>query len=159
MLAYIVRRLLLMIPTLIGIMVINFTIVQFAPGGPVEQIIAQVTGTDVGATARIGGGLAASGTYKDGTWSVVMTRPLTTQTPDSDLQFEAGRFVPVSFFAWDGSNSETGPHHAMTTWYWLLLKPGATSRPIIFAILAAFLTFAILFWWGRSAARRARPDA
>ena len=56
MLAYIVRRLLLMIPTLIGIMVINFTIVQFAPGGPIEQIIAQVTGTDVGATARIGGG-------------------------------------------------------------------------------------------------------
>ncbi len=55
MLAYIIRRLLLIIPTLIGIMVINFTIVQFAPGGPVEQIIAQLTGTDVGATARIGG--------------------------------------------------------------------------------------------------------
>jgi microcin C transport system permease protein len=56
MLAYIVRRLLLIIPTLIGIMVINFIIVQFAPGGPIEQIIAQVTGTDPGATARIGGG-------------------------------------------------------------------------------------------------------
>ena len=55
MLAYIVRRLLLIIPTLIGIMVINFTIIQFAPGGPIEQIIAQLTGTDVGATARIGG--------------------------------------------------------------------------------------------------------
>ena len=55
MLAYIIRRLLLIIPTLIGIMVINFAIVQFAPGGPIEQIIAQLTGTDVGATARIGG--------------------------------------------------------------------------------------------------------
>jgi len=55
MLAYIVRRLLLIIPTLIGIMVINFTIIQFAPGGPIEQIIAQLTGNDVGATARIGG--------------------------------------------------------------------------------------------------------
>ena len=55
MLAYIIRRLLLIIPTLIGIMIINFAIVQFAPGGPVEQIIAQLTGTDVGATARIGG--------------------------------------------------------------------------------------------------------
>ena len=55
MLAYIVRRLLLIIPTLIGIMVINFTIIQFAPGGPIEQIIAQLTGTDVSATARIGG--------------------------------------------------------------------------------------------------------
>ena len=56
MLAYIVRRLLLIIPTLLGIMVVNFVIVQFAPGGPIEQIIAQVTGADVGATSRIGGG-------------------------------------------------------------------------------------------------------
>jgi microcin C transport system permease protein len=59
MLAYIVRRLLLMIPTLLGIMVINFVIVQFAPGGPVEQIIAQVTGQDGGALARIGGSTGA----------------------------------------------------------------------------------------------------
>jgi len=54
-----------MIPTLFGIMLINFTIVQFAPGGPIEQIIARVQGADVGATARIGGGggdVAAAGT-------------------------------------------------------------------------------------------------
>jgi len=55
MLAYIIRRLLLIIPTLFGIMVINFAIVQLAPGGPVEKIIARLTGTDVGATSRIGG--------------------------------------------------------------------------------------------------------
>jgi len=54
--AYILRRLLLMIPTLIGIMAITFVIVQFAPGGPVERVIAQLTGTDVGATARVSGG-------------------------------------------------------------------------------------------------------
>ncbi|WP_088346373.1 MULTISPECIES: microcin C ABC transporter permease YejB [Rhodomicrobium] len=52
---YILRRILLMIPTLIGIMVVSFIIVQFAPGGPVERMIAQLTGTDPGATARIGG--------------------------------------------------------------------------------------------------------
>jgi len=56
MLAYIIRRLALMIPTLIGIMVINFAIVQLAPGGPIEQIIAEVTGTDAGTTGRISGG-------------------------------------------------------------------------------------------------------
>jgi microcin C transport system permease protein len=55
MLAYIVRRLLLIIPTLIGIMVINFIIVQAAPGGPIEQMLAQLQGTGVDATARIGG--------------------------------------------------------------------------------------------------------
>ncbi|MGO1080426.1 microcin C ABC transporter permease YejB [Inquilinus sp. CA228] len=55
MLAYIIRRLLLIIPTLFGIMVINFVIVQFAPGGPVEQMLAQLQGTATDATARISG--------------------------------------------------------------------------------------------------------
>ncbi|PCJ70431.1 MAG: microcin ABC transporter permease [Rhodobiaceae bacterium] len=55
MAAYIVRRLLLMIPTILGIMLVSFTIVQFAPGGPIERIIAQISGTEVSATARIGG--------------------------------------------------------------------------------------------------------
>ena len=54
--AYIAKRLLLMIPTLFGIMLISFAIIQFAPGGPVERVLAQLAGTDVGATARIGGG-------------------------------------------------------------------------------------------------------
>jgi microcin C transport system permease protein len=54
--AYILKRLLLMIPTLFGIMLISFVIIQFAPGGPVERVLAQLQGTDVGATARIGGG-------------------------------------------------------------------------------------------------------
>ena len=42
--AYIARRLLLIIPTLFGIIAINFAIVQFAPGGPVEQMIAELKG-------------------------------------------------------------------------------------------------------------------
>ncbi|SNS36414.1 microcin C ABC transporter permease YejB [Antarctobacter heliothermus] len=42
--AYILRRLLLIIPTLLGIMIINFVLVQFVPGGPIEQIIAQIEG-------------------------------------------------------------------------------------------------------------------
>lgn len=54
--AYLLKRILLMIPTLFGIMLISFTIIQFAPGGPVERVIAQLTGTDSSATARIGGG-------------------------------------------------------------------------------------------------------
>ncbi len=51
--AYIVRRLLLMIPTLLAIMVINFVIIQVAPGGPVEQIIAELTGTGADITGRV----------------------------------------------------------------------------------------------------------
>ncbi|WP_069300918.1 microcin C ABC transporter permease YejB [Neptunicoccus sediminis] len=52
--AYILRRLLLMIPTLLGIMLINFTLIQFVPGGPVEQILAQLS-EEGSATDRITG--------------------------------------------------------------------------------------------------------
>jgi microcin C transport system permease protein len=56
MTAYIIRRLLLIIPTLFGIMVVNFFIVQAAPGGPVEKMLAQIQGLDVAATERVSGG-------------------------------------------------------------------------------------------------------
>ncbi|MBA4796407.1 microcin C transport system permease protein [Rhizobium rosettiformans] len=56
MTAYILRRLLLMIPTMIGIMGISFIVIQFAPGGPVEQVIAQLSGQGDSADARLSGG-------------------------------------------------------------------------------------------------------
>ena len=64
--AYILRRLMLMVPTIIGIMAISFAIVQFAPGGPVERVIAQLQGHDAGATSRFsstgdGGQMAMQG--------------------------------------------------------------------------------------------------
>ncbi|MBI2715225.1 MAG: microcin C ABC transporter permease YejB [Rhizobiales bacterium] len=55
MTAYIIRRILFMIPTMFGIMLVAFVVVQFAPGGPVEQVIAKLTGSDTGATSRISG--------------------------------------------------------------------------------------------------------
>jgi len=47
--AYMIRRILFMIPTLLGIMLVSFVVVQFAPGGPVERVIAQLSGSDTGA--------------------------------------------------------------------------------------------------------------
>jgi microcin C transport system permease protein len=55
MFAYILRRLALIIPTLLGILTLNFFIIQAAPGGPVEQMIARLQGLDVAATARVSG--------------------------------------------------------------------------------------------------------
>jgi microcin C transport system permease protein len=54
--AYILRRLALMIPTLFGIMLLSFIVVQFAPGGPVEQVIAQITGQDSSGDRLTGSG-------------------------------------------------------------------------------------------------------
>src|SRR5450631_3731110 len=54
--AYIARRILLMLPTLLGILFVSFVVVQFAPGGPVERVLAQLSGADTGGTSRISGG-------------------------------------------------------------------------------------------------------
>lgn len=61
MATYILKRLLLMLPTLFGILLISFVIVQFVPGGPVERMIAQLQGHGVEATARFGGSGAGDG--------------------------------------------------------------------------------------------------
>src|SRR4029077_5125018 len=55
MTAYIARRILLIFPTMLGILFISFVVVQFAPGGPVERVIAQLSGADTGGTSRISG--------------------------------------------------------------------------------------------------------
>jgi microcin C transport system permease protein len=66
MLAYIARRLLLMIPTLLGVLTIAFVIVQFAPGGPVERVIAQLQGQGGNASDRVGGGSGGDATAQLG---------------------------------------------------------------------------------------------
>src|SRR6201985_2161367 len=54
--AYIVRRILLMLPTLLGILFVSFLVVQFAPGGPIDRVIAQLSGADTGGLSRVSGG-------------------------------------------------------------------------------------------------------
>ncbi|HEV8680001.1 MAG TPA: microcin C ABC transporter permease YejB [Stellaceae bacterium] len=55
MIAYAIRRIMLMVPTLLAIMVVNFFIVQAAPGGPIQQMIAKLKGDQIGATERVSG--------------------------------------------------------------------------------------------------------
>ena len=61
MVAYLLRRLLLVVPTLLGIIALNFAVVQFAPGGPVEQVLAELKGRGADATARITGPVSDTG--------------------------------------------------------------------------------------------------
>lgn len=74
---YILKRLLLIVPTLIGIMLINFAVIQAAPGGPIEQTLAKLQGVDMEATARVSGG-GAQGDFA------------------SSLQNEGGQFAASS---------------------------------------------------------------
>jgi microcin C transport system permease protein len=77
MAAYLIRRLLFMVPTLLGIMGVSFVVVQFAPGGPVERVIAQLSGSDTGASSRIsgspGGDLGARGQIQGGAGADAVT--------------------------------------------------------------------------------------
>jgi microcin C transport system permease protein len=94
MTTYIVRRLLLMIPTLLGILLVSFVVVQFAPGGPVERVIAQLTGDDVSATARISGGtgeIAQPGALATGPADPVVSRYRGAQGLDADFIRELER--------------------------------------------------------------------
>ncbi|GGL69552.1 microcin C ABC transporter permease YejB [Wenxinia marina] len=75
--AYILRRLLLVIPTLLGIMIVNFALIQFVPGGPIEQIIAQMEGGgDVFETIAGGGNEVSEATTGGGMSGYVGARGL-----------------------------------------------------------------------------------
>lgn len=66
--------------------------------------------------------LMAAGGWKDGKWRVLMKRPRNGGA-SGDVNFDEGRFIPISFANWDGSNGEVGPKHSLTGWYWLMLPP------------------------------------
>ena len=99
-------------------------------------------------------GLKGAGSYRDGTWRVVLRRPLVTTDPGQDLQFVEGEFIPVAFSAWDGSNGEQGSAHTLTTWYWLLLRPPPGNKPWLFATLAFVLVLLVELWWAHRAQTR-----
>jgi len=90
-LAYVARRLLLIVPTLVGIMVVNFFIVQAAPGGPVEVMIARARGTAVEATARV------SGSSTSETASGVKTPQALDVTGDVSGKYRGARGLPPEF--------------------------------------------------------------
>ena len=98
MTAYIIRRLLFMMPTMFGIMLVAFVVVQFAPGGPVEQVIAKLTGADTGATSRIsgspGGDFGSRGLVQGGSGvDAVTSKYRGAQGLDPGIHQEAGKAV------------------------------------------------------------------
>ncbi len=99
-------------------------------------------------------GIQAKGLYDNGTWRVIMKRPVVTAELGKDIQFVEGSFIPLAFAAWDGSNSEKGSKHTMTTWYWLLLKPPPGPKPFVAALAVIVLLGLGEFWWVRSASRK-----
>ncbi|MBT6095281.1 MAG: c-type cytochrome [Rhodospirillaceae bacterium] len=113
------------------------------PKVPAIAAILDATGPGAKPAPRTDSGLSGSGAWKDGQWSVVFRRKFATED-EADLQFEAGRYIPIAFGNWDGLAGEKGGRHAFSTWYWLLLEPEARPAvlygvPTGMALLAALL--------------------
>lgn len=100
--AYILRRLLLIIPTLLGIMVVNFVLTQFVPGGPVEQVIARVQGE-----ADTFGGIAGGGAE--------------TLEAESGSDYAGARGLPADYL--DELETEFGFAR-------IVCEPGYTGKPL-----------------------------
>ena len=103
-------------------------------------------------------GLRAKGSHADGTWRVVITRALKTKDTAKDIQIGEGRFIPIAFSAWDGSNGEKGSKRVLSTWYWLQLEAPVGSGPMLWAVFIALLILAAEIWWQWSANRRRREE-
>jgi microcin C transport system permease protein len=106
--AYILRRILLIIPTLIGIMIINFTLTQFVPGGPIEQIIAQMEGEGDVFEAISGGGSEAAENVGGGDEKYLGARGLPQDFLDK-LEIEMGFARLVCEPGFEGTPSLKNP--------------------------------------------------
>jgi len=75
--------------------------------------------------------------FKDGLWTVLMKRPLKTDDKDNDVQFEAGKYIPTVFFAWDGHNGDAGLKMAVSAFYYSILEPPVPIEAKVYPILMA----------------------
>jgi len=100
--------------------------------------------------------LEARATFDQGEWRIVFRRPLTAADSARQLTFRTGQAIPVAFFAWDGSNGETGTRGAISTWYFLYLEEPTPPRVYATPVLATLLTAGLGLVAVVRAQRRAR---
>jgi mono/diheme cytochrome c family protein len=99
-------------------------------------------------------GPAGRATYDHGEWRLVLTRALATPDTVHEVQLEAGRAIPVAFFAWDGSSGEHGSRMAVSTWYFLALDRPTPPSVFISPVLAMLVALGLGLVVVRRAQRR-----
>jgi DMSO reductase family type II enzyme heme b subunit len=96
--------------------------------------------------------------WDQGRWSVVMKRARITEDRN-DVQFVAGKFIPMSMNAWDGSNGEHGLIMSLSSWYYVILETATPISVYLYAVLAMLLTGALGYWLMRKVEREAGATA
>ena len=84
--------------------------------------------------------------YDNGQYRLLFKRSLSTPDKELDIQFTPGKFIPMSFFAWDGTNKETGLQSAISAWYFLLLEPIIPVTVYIYPFIVV-LVMGGAEWW------------
>ncbi|MDH5639376.1 MAG: ethylbenzene dehydrogenase-related protein, partial [Nitrospinota bacterium] len=110
--------------------------------GAVASMFSSIGSGKKDASDAAAAGFVATGSYNVGTWKVMMRRNLVTDNKDKDTQFEVGKYIPIAFASWDGSNGEAGSKHTLTTWRWLLLKPETGSAVVMVPVMVFVLLVA-----------------
>ncbi len=87
--------------------------------------------------------LAATAEWDRGEWRLVFRRSLATADSAGFLQFRPGEAIPIAFFAWDGSNGETGNQMAVSSWYGIYLREPTPTTVFLSPALAILLTAAL----------------
>jgi mono/diheme cytochrome c family protein len=116
---------------------------RWGSGAPAAAVAGQGRGLSRFDPVAGGSGVSAQSIYDAGQWRVVFTRALATPDSASQLQFQTGRAIPIAFFAWDGSNAESGTRMAVSTWYFLALDEPVPARVFISPVLAMTLVLAV----------------
>jgi mono/diheme cytochrome c family protein len=81
------------------------------------------------------------GEWKDGRWTLMIQRPLGNkkdQDYDEDTFFEVGKYIPITFFVWDGHNGDAGRKMAVSAFYYAFLEPPIPKEVYIYPVVVAF---------------------
>jgi hypothetical protein len=106
-------------------------------------------------TPQAGEAVQAKGAavFADGQYRLVIKRPRATKDP-GDPEFPAGRFLSVSFMAWDGGAGETESKMSFSSWYYLRLEEPGSNQPYVIPPLVILVTVALELVVVRRARRR-----
>lgn len=94
--------------------------------------------------------ITSKAAWDQGRWRVLMRRPRLTED-NNDVQFEQGKFIPLSINAWDGSNGEHGLIMSLSSWYYVTLPAPATAAPFVYGGLVFLLSGFFGIWMTRRA--------
>ncbi len=97
--------------------------------------------------------VTSKGVWNNGRWKVVVVRPLKTRDQKSDIQFEAGKMIPLALHAWDGWKGEQGLQMAISSWQFLVLEVPTPPLVYLYTVLSILFGVAaeiLLIRWARS---------